>query len=68
MKALKEDKANKIPIKEIHKPHDDFMVLEEKWLYLFPIESINPILSMFSLKDKDGQQSGQGRSLPRAYQ
>lgn len=35
--------------------------------YLFPIESSNPISSIFSLRDSKGQQSGQKRSLLHAY-
>ena len=42
MKALKEDKANEIPIKDIHQSDDDFVALEEKWLTSSPSSPSTP--------------------------
>jgi hypothetical protein len=53
----KEDKKN--PYFKKYPSHDGF-ITGRKMAYLFSMESINPKLSVFSLGDKDTQQSGKG--------
>lgn len=71
LKALTEDKENKIPIKIYMCIYIStscwFYGTWRNMAYLFPIESINSIVSLGSLRGNKGQQSGQRRSLPHVY-